>query len=527
LRKAFTRQIILLSGTAAVLFFLWCSKTPLGISGEWTWDRIPYTNETKLDGFLGLLAAFVVGVLYVGYSWLGHSRLSEKTSALSISGWIVGLMVLSFAWLGTIQEAPPGPYGSSKAIWVLYFPGSSGYFYKARYEIEETSQFLTDYESLMSEGDVLHVGTHPPGLFLLYRSLLEAAEQFPSLRKAILFTVPSQTAETLTLLSQQAKRSGKQVGEVEQATLWWANLFTQFVAVATLIPLYLLLRINFSRLTCWKAIVFWPLIPALAIFLPKSDVLFPFVATTFLWLWLLGWRRNSILIMALASVCLWSGLFLSLAFLPTLLLAVLLVLWDGYKSLPELDGITIWKKLAVAGSCMLFVFVVMNLFLQVRYDLNLWNVWRLNYQNHANFYGQFSRTYWKWLLVNPLELVFAAGFPLMAYVGTAIFKARKLTDETSRHNGPVWMCLVVWGLLLLSGKNMGEAARLWVILLPWLVWMAAFSFTANSTTNSQPLDRSDGQLAVHSKSWLLCLSLQMVICLATVGRVHGFHFGSY
>ena len=45
-----------------------------------------------------------------------------------------------------------------------------------------------------------------------------------------------------------------------------------------------------------------------------------------------------------------------------------------------------------------------------------------------------------------------------------------------RAAGPAWCLTAVWVLLWLSGKNMGEAARLWLILMPWPVWLAAGYF---------------------------------------------------
>ena len=42
-------------------------------------------------------------------------------------------------------------------------------------------------------------------------------------------------------------------------------------------------------------------------------------------------------------------------------------------------------------------------------DCNIVTVWRLNLQNHSGFYEQFQRTWWKWMLVNPIELAMAVG----------------------------------------------------------------------------------------------------------------------
>ncbi len=38
-----------------------------------------------------------------------------------------------------------------------------------------------------------------------------------------------------------------------------------------------------------RAALFWPLVPSLLVFFPKSDLLLPVIATTSCWLWLDGW----------------------------------------------------------------------------------------------------------------------------------------------------------------------------------------------------------------------------------------------
>ena len=57
-------------------------------------------------------------------------------------------------------------------------------------------------------------------------------------------------------------------------------------------------------------------------------------------------------------------------------------------------------------------------------QINLLNVWRWNFSNHAGFYEQFSRTYWKWLLINPLEFAVAAGLPLVVVEAESSFFRR-------------------------------------------------------------------------------------------------------
>ena len=155
--------------------------------------------------------------------------------------------------------------------------------------------------------------------------------------------------------------------------------------------------------------------------------------------------------------------------------------------------------------------------------VNLPVVWWLNYQNHAGFYGQYTRSYWKWLFVNPIELSFAAGFPVVIAAGAGCVRL----SRTHRSKLPklcdvltfTWVTcamLFVWGTLWLTGKNSGEAARLWIVFLPWLVWLAGpLLAEAEAKSKSRWL----------RPAWVF-LAVQLAVCLLTVARVSGFHFDS-
>jgi hypothetical protein len=78
--------------------------------------------------------------------------------------------------------------------------------------------------------------------------------------------------------------------------------------------------------------------------------------------------------------------------------------------------------------------------------------------------------------------------------------------------------LLVWGLLWVSGKNMGEAARLWIFLTPWLLVVAAHGLRA------VPASADEIDTATMNRRWLILIALQAVLCLLTAHRVDGFHF---
>ncbi|MBI3863415.1 MAG: hypothetical protein HY290_16110, partial [Planctomycetia bacterium] len=284
----------------------------------------------------------------------------------------------------------------------------------------------------------------------------------------------------------------------------------------------------------------WPAVPALALFLPKSDCLFPLLAMTFVWRWLQGVPRRSRWLSALAGLVMWLSLSLSLAFLPVGLIAVLAVLWTDDGAQPGLEGSLIgrneppvavgWLRPALRRllpPCASAVAVISAMTVAVWWlaRLNLILVWKLNLANHAGFYRQFSRTYWKWILLNPVEFAVAAGFPLVALAAWSLVRNSRRAGLPSRGYAGAWLLTIA--LLWLSGKNMGEAARLWIFLIPFLPWIAAPLFEGGVL----PADKG-GSLGQHgsiadppdSKAiWPVALGLQLVSTAWLVTQVAGFH----
>src|SRR5579863_2110778 len=299
----------LIIAALAVVWGAWFGSFPLGIPGEWEWNRV------APDGpfVWALLPPVAAAVLYIGFVWLGERRV-PRCRAWELTAWIAGLIFCGFTWLWIVQESAPATYQLSKSAWVLYFRGSSGYFSEARDEARDLSAYLAGYEAKMAAGDVLHIGTHPPGLVVVFRGLIAVCETWPQFENLLLATEPDSVQRAFAELWQVARRRESLPRKEVEAVLWLATVLLQSGAALTVVPLFCLLRRNVSRRASWLATAFWPAVPALAIFIPKSDCLYPLIATGFLWLWMSGLDRRSPSLAALAGVVLWAGMLLSLAF---------------------------------------------------------------------------------------------------------------------------------------------------------------------------------------------------------------------
>jgi methylthioxylose transferase len=506
--------------SAVSLALLWLTDLPLGVPGEWKWDRIPFDLREWTVLLLGGISALVVGALYLGLTLFGARRIAAAGRG-ETAAWLLALFVGGFAWLWAVQESPAQlQYTLAKAPMVLYWRGTEGYFDQARYVMTDVPSYLRTYEERMAEGDVLHLGTHPPGLMLFHRACINLCTASPTLRDLLLRTQPASFRDSLDVIEQTESGSVRAITSADRAALWLVALNSQAAAAATVVPLYLLVRRNHPRPASWCTAALWPLVPALAVFLPKSDALVPFFGALFLWAWLEGFARKSYGLCLLAGFVFFLSMFLSLAILPVAAAAGLLTLWESVACSAEERVPIPFRTTATCLVAALAGWGLPVIAVRVLGHLNLLAVWQWNYRNHAAFYSKYARTYWKWLLVNPLELTFAVGAPLMLAAAIGLWSSLR-GGWRQRSMGPYW-CLTASGILLwFSGKNLGEAARLWLVLMPWPVWLTAGFFDVASTNRVT----TNGPSQI-TRAALVLFAAQIAVSLGTVTRVTGFDFAT-
>ena len=536
--RAFLGLILVLSGIS--LGVLWLTKIPLGIPGEWTWTRVTTQPDTLVNVLLlSVAAGFYLSVVRLG--WRRFRSASFTSSSVEVAVWLAILVAISFTWIWIVQEGAPPANGLGKAPFVLYYPSSSGYFTRARYDSPKAGPFLSTYEDLMREGDVLHVGTHPPGLFLFFHGLIAACESSAWLAAFAEMTTPSSFRDGCDVISQNVLRSHppRSLLPLDRQVLWLATLIVMASAALVVVPIFAVVSRTHGLAVGWLACSLWPLFPAIAIFVPKSDVVYAFMGMMIVWAWLAGSDRRSLTIAALSGLLAWCGLMCSLAFLPVFLFAALASLRLGHRSKQSLhDSVKLqvsqglreigrsdvscwrmfppWRCILAAAVGFLGPLLAMNFWGHA----NLIEIWRLNYQNHAGFYEVSVRTYWKWVLFNPMELVFSVGCPIAVVtvwsLVSQISGSRSDLRSSQERTDPLTQLaavLMVWGALWLTGKNSGEAARLWIIFMPWLALLAG-----------PCLARVEGAAdnALWRPAWIV-LAIQLLICILTVTRVSGFH----
>lgn len=516
-KRQFVARIVFVGAIAVTLGVCVSSGLPLGVPGEWVWQRHAGVADV-LDMLDRLGPAAAAGVMLFFMARFG-CRHTPSGSVLRTGALLVGLMIAAWCWLWAVQHSAPMLHRQVKPYWVLYDRASAGYFDEAAFHMESPSQFLQDYEDRMNEGDVLHVGTHPPGLFLLSYGVIDLCHEYPVLVTILNATEIPAVHAAFRTIEENAGRP-QLLENHELAALHLLSSMTTVCVGLTVIPLFVMLREIWNSKIAWQCCCLWPTLPCLAVFLPKSDLLFPLTCTTVLALMVVALKSRRLSVCAVpAGIVLFLGMLLSLAHLPVV---ALLVIFAGLRAFYS-RGKTVAADCIAVGVLVATV-MALSLGFSVVTSCDILAVWKLNLLNHESFYRQFPRTWWKWILVNPVELAFAVGLPVfvvaaagLRHSARSLLKTHFLDKKPRQANVMCVAAFLTLAALWLSGKNQGEAARLWCFLTPWVLIAVAVRF---AKADDVPSQNSDSFAA--SFDWFL--SAQLICAVITVASVSGFSF---
>ncbi|MEO2035335.1 MAG: hypothetical protein ABGZ35_24925 [Planctomycetaceae bacterium] len=513
---------------------------PLGIPGEWDWQRhrLPATLAAAV---LQFMPAVFGSIVLLGVAVFGNWRLSQHRFR-SVSGkpsqaatWILLFLLTagSWGWLKTVERCAPVPHRNLKSLWVLYDPSSSGYFYEAAFSIDSVPSFLASYSERI-QGEVLHIGTHPPGLFLLSHWAIQLCQKVPFVAERMQGLMFRSDVASFRLIEGRSSfsRRKRPLRDSELAALGLVAEMTTFAAALTVIPLFYLVRLCFDALIAWRVTCLWATLPCLAVFLPKSDVLFSLTSMSAVSLGVAALASPHSLAARLCSAMasgfiVWCGLMVSLAHLPVVALLGGLCCIRMLRRRGDSTGAS-WSP-ASTTAMDAFVFVVIlgtiaaaTVAFNAATNCNMLSIWQTNLANHGAFYEEHTRTVWKWLIINPPELGMAVGLPVALCTLTGSWLAfRSLTTNARCAFGALGIevsaaVAITVAALWLSGRNSGEAARLWCFLTPWLLVLTGHLFRAESESR----EAADSPAVI----WYTVLVAQIIVCASMSGRVSGFSF---
>src|SRR5262245_21747739 len=77
--------ITLILPVLLVIWLVWNTQIPLGVVGEWVWEREPLVDPW----FLAMIPALVAGIVYMTFVWFGAPRFL-RCSTVEAWMWLTG-----------------------------------------------------------------------------------------------------------------------------------------------------------------------------------------------------------------------------------------------------------------------------------------------------------------------------------------------------------------------------------------------------------------------------------------------------
>lgn len=450
LKSAVRNPIVVAVGLSVlVTFALAFNLTPWIRGGEgWRWPyEVPREPLRLLPGVL-VLVAYLVGAMV----WLGRLERAEADSSrrgVTLFGLFCALggVALQVAFLAFHDSNP------LRQLFMRTVSTSSGGFFEVGVTLEEPLAFLRAFPELMPTLSV-HPTAHPPGIPLLFWGASRGLGAVPPLADGLAAGLrPYQCQQTVIMALPDEAIAGAALGMALPA-----------LSMVALWPLYKLARLLYDEGTALRAVAWWPVVPALVMFVPQWNQFHPALTLVALWALTLGLRDLRWGYFALSGAVMSAATFLSFTNVAILgLLGVYGMAWVALASRRGRWSSDKWRPLAFgvagfgAGWASLWIvyyavagvgfFKILLISLGTHYDL--------------------GHPYLPWVLLQPMDFWLFGGLALG--VLAAIQAGRGWRDDDAL---ALALGVSVVGLAI-SGVVRGEVGRLMLWLIPVVVLVAA------------------------------------------------------
>ncbi|HPK01768.1 MAG TPA: hypothetical protein PLS90_04865 [Candidatus Sumerlaeota bacterium] len=450
---------------------------------QWKW---PWVHERILGRALAQSAArFVLGAIVLGGALLLVRRRLRRPAARRAAG--LATLILWGLYAQWTLYAVATPLGPLHSIRIVRDEIAFGYFGVAAAlgdRLPPLPEFLRRYPQYMPALPP-HASTKPPGPVVACRALRRLFETAPRLTERIW-----RLAVRLDPRLELAETSGSRADCAAAFTL--AQLL-MLAGLSAAWPLHALVRrsggLPWREPAAWCAAWLWVHYPALAIFHPQFDQLYPLLAL------------GALLCLARAidprqpaaglPPALGLGLLLTLGLLLsfTMLFLIPLVLipvplaaarrarsWRLRAIADQLGwrrpwGRRVGRALAAAGFIPVAVLFILRA--SLGFDWIDTFLTALRHQ-HGTLLRGIERSYATWLGWNLYDFLLFAGGTVATFGLVFLGGAVRRGWRRPRRLLPIWFAFPFVLLLLdLSGLTPGETGRIWLFLAPGLVWAAA------------------------------------------------------
>ena len=472
-------HLVLAAGAATVALAAALSRGwEPGIPGEWVWDH------NALGAYL--VPALVAGLLLVGLlALLCRTEQWSRTTGVGRAACLAALvlLVLALQWALLTAAGPPAVSWAAPA-WIIASPNATTYF-AASLGVGDVKQWVAAYPEHMAELPY-HAQTHPPGFVLL----------FLFLRKAAAAIIPHPGAAWGELAAAINHKFVFELTPSDAVAAVGGALVLSLAGALSLIPLFFHGRDLAGERAAVCSAALMAGMPGLLLLGASGDQIILALAILTLWLCYGAWKKGGVVRPLLGGIAAGIGMFFSLGFA---VVGAWLVVWLVLGLLRCDDTTGAARRVFIAGGAAAAGFVIVYLLLY----------WLLGYRPVAVAQQAFGahrdvtaiaagRTYWIWVLMNPVEAALFAGLPLVV---AAAWSVRAIARDPAMARLRAFLAagLIVLVMLDLSGTVRGEVGRIWLFLF----WPAAL--TAGAWLSSRP------RLAAAAPLLILLLIVQTLL----------------
>jgi len=430
-----TPEISSLLLVALFVAVLITGAVPLGIPGQWVWPRraVPLWGTSAILALLALTAG------------AGSFLLLLKRPPKARWAWMAVPFGLALVVRLLFFHAEPTPI--VKQIWVTASPVSNAYFSEAL-RARPATELVRNYTLLLPKL-AEHARTHPPGPILYYKAFLWVCKNF---RPLVAVADRWATGVGGLSLSETAAlvggRTGLPLDETSVAAALWAQAGLCVLSAGSVLACFLLaLSLGLDRKTALGAAALLSLSPSANLFSITIDTAVSLACALSLLFTVKG-EQEGWPFLGLSGFMLYLASFLSLSALATGAMCGLYILLSRGGSLKgRLAGIG-WMALG---------FLLTHALVGVTLGFDLFWVIAHGLVAHREVTVAFERSYFGWLILNPLDFATLSGLPIcvLAWAGRGEERSRCL----------LLAFLLTLGALDISGMVRGEVARIWLFLL--------------------------------------------------------------